>query len=298
MKSLLILATIISIHFCSAAQKKSKEYNEKELRTLAVNACRCIDSIKITDKTDEEVITAINKCIGLRVNTVVSPDTNNDSSEYKKFYYEFEKYLKINCIPLRNKILSYDKKLNKTFSTNLAAVDLYNKGLQESEIKHYEKAVSSLEKAVKLDSNFIFAWDNLGINYKRLNKFDKAIEAYEKSLAINPNGLTPLQNVAILYEDKKEYSKALYAYNNYVALDTTNAEVYYGIGLLHVNEFNDYEKGLTNICKAYNLFVQQESAYSTDLESFIKELYARMKKQGKKDKFIAILKENNIPIEM
>lgn len=150
------------------------------------------------------------------------------------------------------------------------------------------------EKAVKEDSEFAFAWDNLGVNYRRLKNYDKAIECYKKSLEIDPKGLMPLQNMALVYQYKKEYNKAIESYGKLAELDKNNPEVFYGIGNVYIVNLQDYEKGLDYMCKAYNLYVYLKSPYRSDAEKLISFVFVEMKKQGKEEKFNQILKNNNI----
>jgi hypothetical protein len=51
------------------------------------------------------------------------------------------------------------------------------------------------------------------------------------------------------------------------------------------------------MCKAYNLYIEQKSPYRTDAEKIINIIYSEMKKQGKENRFVEILKENNIRTE-
>ena len=60
---------------------------------------------------------------------------------------------------------------------------------------------------------------------------------------------------------------------------------------MHLKE---YEKGLDNICKAYNLYIVQKSPYRTDAELLISQLFKEMKNAGKETTFDEILKKNNI----
>lgn len=48
---------------------------------------------------------------------------------------------------------------------------------------------------------------------------------------------------------------------------------------LHLNES---EKGLDNMCKAYNLYIQLKSPYRTDAEKIIQMIYGQMKKMAKR----------------
>lgn len=124
----------------------------------------------------------------------ISINLDENSNEYKKYYYELERYMMANCNSLKTKIASNEKQSAKSFSKNKKALKFYSKGLDESTKENYDKAVEYFEKAVNEDPEFAFAWDNLGVNYRRLNNYDKAIESYKKSLEIDPYGLMPLQN--------------------------------------------------------------------------------------------------------
>ena len=205
-----------------------------------------------------------------------------------------ERYMMSNCTSLKEKIASNEKQSAKSFSDNKKAIEYYNKGMDQSKNENFEKAIEYFEKAVKEDSEFAFAWDNLGINYRRLNNYDKAIECYKKSLELDPKGLMPLQNIAIVYQYKKEYNKAIEAYEKLAEIDKNNPEIYYGIGNVYATNLKDYEKGLENMCKAYNLYVYLKSPYRADAEKIISLIYVEMKKQGKEEKFNQILKDNNI----
>lgn len=319
---LLITLTILS-YSNGISQDLSKLSSEKLLSELAENGCKCIDSISTYNKPREEVAKEIGKCIDDQTNayqlgvqlanidilkldekevddkkqTTITINVNENSDDYKKYYYEIERYMMNNCASIKEKIASSDVQNNKSISKNKSAYELYSKGLEESENKNYEMAKLFFEKAVKEDPEFVFAWDNLGLIYRKLNNFDMAIESYEKSLEIDPKGIMPLQNIAVAYEYKKKYKKAIAAYEKLAELDKNNPEVYYGIGNIYTTHLNNYEAGLENMCKAYNMYVEQKSPYRTDAEKIINIIYAEMKKQGNEDKFNRILKANNISSE-
>ncbi len=224
----------------------------------------------------------------------ISLSTNKNSREYKKYYYELERYMMSNCSSLKTKMANDEKQRDHSVSQKIKAMEFYSKGQTASEQEDYEQAVNYFSKAVKEDPEFAFAWDNLGINYRRLNKFDKAIDAYKKSLEIDPEGTMPLQNIAVAYQFKNEFNKAIDAYEKLAALDQNNPEVFYGIGNIYATKLGDYEKGLENMCKAYTLYSSQQSPYRADAERVIKYIYSEMKKQGKADEFIEILKAHHI----
>ncbi|MDD4970625.1 MAG: tetratricopeptide repeat protein [Paludibacter sp.] len=318
MKKSLIAILTFCFSFYGVGQVKETKKTEKLLKELSDNGCKCIDSIKTTNKTKEEISKDINRCINAQAGAYQlgskmmeidlaslskkdSKDTvkivinsNEESKEYKDYYYEIERYMMINCKSIKRKIASSDLENYFSMSKNPEAKKLYHKGIDQSEKQNYQKAISYFEKALKIDSLFAFAWDNMGLCYRKLDKYDDAIFAYNKSLELDPLGLMPLQNIAVAYKYKKEYQKALAAYETLAELDSKNPEVYYGIGLLYAYSLNDLEKGLDNICKAYTYYIAQKSPYRTDAEKLINMIYVDMKKQGKETVFDEILKKNNI----
>lgn len=314
------LITILTFYFCLNVVGQVKETKKigKLLQELSDNGCKCIDSIRTSNMTQQEISKAINRCIDSQVDAyqvgskmmnidlsnlakINSKDTVNivvnsdvESKEYKDYYYEIERYMMENCKSIKSKIAASDLENYYSVSKNPEAKKMYSKGIEQSEKQNYLKAISYFQKALKIDSLFAFAWDNMGLCYRKLDKYDDAIYAYNKSLELDPLGLMPLQNIAVAYKYKKEYQKALGAYETLAEIDSKNPEVYYGIGLLYAYSLNDLEKGLDNMCRAYTYYIAQKSPYRTDAEKIINMIYTDMKKQGKETTFDEILKKNNI----
>lgn len=332
MKKGIKLLLIISVSICSSiiAQDKSGSKDistlkdESFLKSAAEDACKCVDSITTYNKSKVEVAKEIGSCIDkhtmsyqLSVKLLktlnsgilnaenldskkevkIAISTDENTNDYKKYYYDIERYMMKNCDPLKEKIVGNEKQSEKSMSKSPTALEFYAKGIEEFKKEDYKGAIKYYEKALKEDSDFAFAWDNLGLCYRKLNNFDKAIESYNNSIALDPYGLMPLQNIAVVYQYKKEYNKAVEAYERLALIDNDNPEVYYGIGLVHFSYLKDSEKGLENMCKAYNLYIKQKSPYRADAEKVISLIFAEMKKQGKESKFNEILKANNISSE-
>ncbi|HEY6142583.1 MAG TPA: tetratricopeptide repeat protein [Flavobacterium sp.] len=316
-----ILLIIIAICFCSSgiSQENKNEDSDEFLKIFAEKGCKCVDAISTYNKANEKVVEEINECIaketetyqlGLSMqiddqkgksvgkagkkepNVVVS--TNKKSDDYKKYYYEIERYMMDNCKSLKEKMASSEKQRGKSYSDNPKAKDYYSQGLIEGKKENHEKAIEYFKKALEVDANFAFAWDNIGLSYRKLGDYGKAIESYNKSLELDPKGLMPLQNIAIAYQFKKEYQKAIDSFQKLAEIDKKNPEIYFGIGHVYAVNLNEYEKGLDYMCKAYNMYVEQKSPYRTDAEKIISYIHSEMKKEGKEGKFDEILKVNNI----
>jgi tetratricopeptide (TPR) repeat protein len=294
-------------------EAQTKDNSQILLKELSETSCSCIDKIDTKNKDPKTVALEVNKCIkeqigayqlgaklmkidttNLKSNINIAINENEESDEFKKYYFEMERYLFENCKSLEEKIASYEKQTNKSISDNPRALGFYDKGIGKLKTQDFKKAIFFFKKAVKIDPNFAFAWDNLGISYRKINEYDKAIASYEKSLEIDPNGKMPLQNIAIVYQYKKEYQKAIDTYKSLAKLDDNNPEVVYGIGQIYAIYLKDYEKGLDYMCKAYIMYSNLKSPYRTDAENIINIIYKEMEKQDKVEKFNEILKNNNI----
>jgi len=319
MKNIFIILLLLAGLENAQSQETSKIDTKKLLAEIADETCKCIDSISTIDRARDSVTADIHSCISVRVgayqlgekfanldlskaatdpsgNKEINMEMNFDqnSAEFKDIYYKIERYLMANCGPLKNKIAANDKENTNSVSKNKEALDNYQLAIEETKKENYKGAIEYYKKAVKIDPNFAFAYDNMGICYRRLEQYDQAIDAYEKSLKIDPNGLMPLQNIAVVYSYKKDYKKAVKTYEKLAQIEPNNPEVFYGIGQMYALHLNDSEKGLDNMCKAYNIYIDQKSPYRTDAEKIIQMIYAQMKKDGKEDAFNKILASNNI----
>jgi len=314
MKKTLILTLILCFTSYGIAQK-TKNNSSVLLKELSDNGCKCIDSINTYNKTKEEISKAINTCIesqaeayqlGSKMMNIdllngansfnIDFNTNKESSEYKQYYYDVERYLMENCNSIKTKIAASDLENFFSASKNPDAIKMYKKGQKAYEKQNFTKAIGFYQKALKIDSLFAFAWDNLGLCYRKLEKYPEAINAYNKSLELDPLGLMPLQNIAVAYKYNKEYEKSILAYERLAELDSKNPEVFYGLGLVYAYNLNNLEKGLENMCTAYNLYLATKSPYRTDAEKIINLIYGDMKKNGKIDTFNEILSKNNIHV--
>ena len=303
-----------------AQEKDSLKINtENLLNELSDNACKCIDSIKVFKKSQKNISEEVGNCIdkqttayqmGVKLIAISSTyknkpnsdvtieiTTDENSNEYKKYYYEIERKLVENCNSIKNKLAGENKIDKNSISEDSKAIEFYQKGQLAFEEKKYKEALKNYQKAVEIDKNFAFAWDNIGLCNRYLENYEDAIVAYEKSIKINPKGLMPLQNLAIVYSYKKDYENAILTYERLAKIDDKNPEVFYGIGIVCYQYTKEYEKALNNMCIAYNLYVELKSAYRSDAEKVIGLIFTEFKKENKVDRFYEILKENKLTPE-
>jgi tetratricopeptide (TPR) repeat protein len=280
------------------------------LRDAGHQACKCIDSISVTNKDHDEISDEIHTCIDKQVSTFqisvklfqsmtggskeISIYTDKESDGYRKYYYDIERWLKDSCKAMNDAISSHNKESTNSMSDDPEALKQYNTGVEIMKVENYKKALPYFQKAVEIDPKFAFAWDNVGICQRKLNNLDEAMAAYNKSLEIDPSGHMPLQNIAIVYQYQKKYDKATEAYMQLLKFYPDDAEAYYGVGLVYTYYDVNLEKALQNLCKAYNLYIKANSPFRVDAEKVIGYIYSEMKKAGKEQLFFDILQQHNI----
>ncbi len=330
---LIILTLFLGISYFGFAQKDKtkKEINDKEtkdilqqvmpdstalLRSIGEETCACIDSMQNVVKGKKNQTEGASKCIEDKTtayqlimklrssmfstdkgNKTISINTNKESNEYTKYYREIQVWLKDSCRILNTILAANDDENENSYSTNPLARKEYNLGIDLINKNEFERALPYFEAAVEIDKKFAFAWDNIGVCNRRLGNYEKALKAYETSLKIDPKGVLPMHNIPVVYEFLKKYDKALEAYQNIAKIDKEDPETFFGAGRVYFVHKDDMPNALDNMCKAYNLYIKQKSAYRVDAQKFIQLIYTKMKEQNKIDDFNRILQENNISLE-
>ena len=75
------------------------------------------------------------------------------------------------------------------YNPNPEAQKAYNRASVYIDRKMYDKALDLLNEAIRMDSNFIEAYQQLGDIYRKIGAYNLAKENYKKVLQINPNFL-------------------------------------------------------------------------------------------------------------
>lgn len=276
------------------------------------DACKCIEEISGRDKTDKEISKEIGACIEAKIDDFLMTEATSSSlldtgnvtlvglenkRERKRAYFEMERFLRDSCQSLDDLMTSDDKQGLNSMSDNQEALRYYYDGLDAFKAKDLTKSVKLYKKAVAIDDNFAFAWDNLGLAYRYLKKYDKALASYKKSLQVSPGGSLPLQNIPIVYQYMNKPEMALDAYNNLTRLQPDNAEGYFGKGRM-LSMMKKDVPALHSMCQAYNIYKKTNNPYRADAEKVMAYLYSKIanSKNGKK-KFYNILNSYDIELK-
>ncbi len=277
-----------------------KSFSNNDFSTLIKEAsetsCECVSTINVALPLDEKN-EKIQNCITESVSSVwINGEKGSMTVEgIRSINKEIQKELVENCEAVKRVVFSDNEDKLNAYSNNEEAIKYYNLGMKASSEEDLKTAIKHYKKAVSIDKNFVFAWDNLGVAYRRLNKFDKAIEAYESSLKVDAYNRTALMNIAVAYSHKKDFTNAIKYYEILKAYYPEDPESPYGLSLIYAQK-GELEKSLLNAIQAHNLYGEANSPYQADAERFIVFLFSEFKKNEKEDVFKKICKENNIEL--
>lgn len=81
-------------------------------------------------------------------------------------------------------------------------------------LNKWEEAIFAFKKAIDCDSNFVEAFNNLGVAYSHLGKDSKALENYTKAIELKKDYANAHNNLASHHDDLGQYSNAVMHYIN------------------------------------------------------------------------------------
>ena len=104
-----------------------------------------------------------------------------------------------------------------------------NIGIIFQNLKENQKAISCYEKAIEINPNYADAHNNLGTIFNNLGDNKKAINCYEKAIEINPNYVDAHYNLGNTLRDLGEYQKALGFYLKTIKINPNHTETYWNL---------------------------------------------------------------------
>ena len=155
---------------------KAQTFSEK----VALKACDCLDSLE----TYKQLEDSIKDCTSTAMALVIMespPDEKkilNTVQGIIGVFKEVNKMLPSYCYNVRRLVI--EEKKRKFYKSSLfsTANEHYDTGNDFMDKGDYTKAILEFQKAIKIDPDFVFAYDHLAISYRRQENFKKAIKYY------------------------------------------------------------------------------------------------------------------------
>ncbi len=159
-----------------------------------------------------------------------------------------------------DKVLEYERVAH---SKSIKAEEYYHAAHNDFDKEAYQSAIEKYKIAIALDSDYIDAFDNLGLAYRKMNKLDSAEYCYFASLRKYPQGYVPVMNLAIVEERRGNPQKAADYYKKLVTLRDDDPEGYYGLLRMYVT-LKMYSEALDNGNTAEKYYKKNNSPYIGD----------------------------------
>jgi len=127
------------------------------------------------------------------------------------------------------------------------AMAFYQKAFEQAQAGNHKAAIEQLQKAIAEYSNFMLAFNELGVQYLRLGELDKADEALTKALKLAPDSATPLLTHGILLTVMEKFNLAVTELQTALKQreQSANGHLYLGQALANLGRFAEAEVQLT-----------------------------------------------------
>ena len=175
------------------------------------------------------------------------------------------------------------------------AMALYNKALYHFDKKEYSLAIRNYEMAIAVDSDYIDAYNNLGLTFYETNVPDSASYYLQRSLQKLPSGTTAMQNIALVEEKKGDFPKSLEYYKQITVLEPENPEGFYNAGRM-LTTMAKLDEALVQTQQAEKLYAKSNSPYLSDCHYLLLVICFNMDNKTLAKKYLALCKKENVQV--
>ncbi len=151
------------------------------------------------------------KLLDQRINEIRN---NNNLQKQLEAERERNRRLEIKIAELQMAGNIASKQEVKKIVNDLTALDWYQEGFNAFEAKDYVLAVNYYTESIKLDSTYVYAFNNRGFVYQNLNTYEVTIRDYNKALELNPQLAETYTNRGLAYKNLGKYEIAIKNYND------------------------------------------------------------------------------------
>ena len=134
--------------------------------------------------------------------------------------------------------LKFAQKLLQTSvnPVNDAAKLMFDAGKAQVKENNLEKAIACYQEAIRLQGDYVAAYNQLGNVLQTLEQSDEAIAAYQKILEINPNVAAAHCNLGSIWQMQEKFEEAIAAYQRAIELKPDFALAHSNLGGLLANQ--------------------------------------------------------------
>lgn len=167
-----------------------------------------------------------------------------------KYYHVSILLITVLAIILINKIfqatLTVSKPSNALVSPSpsphiSAAADMLTQGKTLLELRRYQEAFETLEKATQVDKNYPQVWVDRGEALENLQRYEDALKSYDEALKIQPDYSSAWYHRGFVLQQLKRYEEALRSLDKSLEIQPNYPEAWYIRGIVLDELQNDLE---------------------------------------------------------
>jgi tetratricopeptide (TPR) repeat protein len=128
----------------------------------------------------------------------------------------------------------------------------YNRGLCYARLKQYAKAVDDFGRAIRLDPQFVEAYNNLAWTHFSMGGKDRAVRVLRRALRKVGDSAQIQYNLGLIHAEKGDHHKAAEHYSRAIELRPAMAEAYNNRGVARVH-LRQYHKAMEDLGRALSL---------------------------------------------
>ena len=118
--------------------------------------------------------------------------------------------------------------------------ELWNcRGLALDSLERYREAIIAYNKAIAIESEYLWLWNNRGEVYTKLGQVENAIADFKKAISLNQKqSFVPWNNLGKLYYQKQQYQEAIITYQKAISVKQDYIPALIGLGNCYKAEKN------------------------------------------------------------
>jgi len=140
-------------------------------------------------------------------------------------------------------------------------------------LKRYEEALVSFDRAIELDDNYQWAWAVRGILLNTLKRYDEALVSFDRAIELGENNRDVWVLRAIVLKNLKRYEEVLVSFDPAIELGDQYSFVFFdrAIAILGLNR---WDEGIAALDDAFQRLEPDNEADAEDTNLIISNLFA------------------------
>ena len=186
---------------------------------------------------------------------------------------------------------------NRVYSSKSAKAEkYYHEGYADLQKNLFLKAIAQFRMAIDADSNFVDAYNDLGVCYTRISKPDSAVYYYRVSLRKYPKGSVATLDLAIVAYRQNNYEKAIDYYKLYINLKREDPEGYYGLLRSYIG-LKMFDQAIENGKIAEKYYKKNNSAYIGDCYNYLCIAYFSKNNREMAKTYLELAQEAGVTVD-